>query len=137
MTGIYIDYLSAFHLLIIRKFCLLVDFVKGLVAGIRVQTRAPIYMYTAYVGDIRLSLDLLELLDGITVTLHAIQDVHLFRNFNNARLQSKFPARRSLRLNVFKGVPTMGLNLKDWEVHDNMEWIKNCALPADEVLMRL
>ena len=44
--------------------------------------------------------------------------------------------KKSLRLKVFKGVDVSGIDLSLWDVKDNIEWIKDCPLPEDEVLMR-
>jgi hypothetical protein len=44
--------------------------------------------------------------------------------------------KKSLRLNVFKGV-SVPKTWSNWIVKKNMVWIKNCPLPEDEVFMKL
>ena len=93
--------------------------------------QARIYLYTAWITeDIK---RVAPLLSGITITLHNQDDVIRFK------YQKKFLEglpQFSRRLNIFKGVTTGVLNLSRWIVKDNMEWIPNCPLPADEVFRK-
>lgn len=111
--------------------------VKGVSQIIRKQTDTPIILYTAKVDDIKESYDVLHYIDGMTITLHEQKDVFPLINFS--RIESYSSAARSLRLNIFKGVEFDWKNTLDsyWQVKDNIEWIKNCPLPKDEVFMRL
>jgi len=77
------------------------------------------------------SIDLLNALDGITITLHTQRDVLPFKAFASFTNGIK----RSLRVNIFKGVYISQIP-KGWAVKDNIEWIQNCPLPKDEVFMR-
>ena len=84
--------------------------------------------------------------DGFTLTIHNKNDLREFRWLVDAiaeedlikqfiKLKGYSP---SLRLNVFKGITIPEYwNLEDWTVKDNLEWIKECPLPTDEVFMRL
>ncbi len=102
---------------------------------IRKQTNAPIFMYTA---KSKRALDLvavLHCLDGITLTLHEQYDVKPFIELNN--IITKIGITKSLRLNVFEGIDIAGIDLSLWNVKDNMVWMKDCPLPADEIMKRL
>lgn len=93
-------------------------------------------MYTAHARNGAAILLMLEHLDGITLTLHKQADVHYFE-----KLQSWldiFPNyyERDLRLNYFsEEVNITGLNTTGWRVQP-MEWLKDCPLPDNEVLLR-
>jgi hypothetical protein len=97
-----------------------------------------VYLYTAKVDNHGDMYDILQFVNGITVTLHEQSDVDKFILFNN-RLNFKLD-NLSLRLHVFEGVNISKLDeidLKNWQVKKNIKWIKNCPLPKDEVFMRL
>jgi hypothetical protein len=112
------------------------DYVKGVIDAIRVQVDTPIYMYTAKTSNPLAVLEILEMIQGITVTLHEQADVGdfcwLLACIKRADVRDK-----SLRLNVFSGVDVKGLDLSGWKVKDNIEWIPDCPLPEDERFMRL
>lgn len=97
---------------------------------------ADIIMYTA---KPKRALDLVAMLytlDGITLTLHEPYDAKAFDELNTLMLTMGF-RDKLLRLNVFKGVDISGIDTSLWRVKDNIEWIKNCPLPDNEVFMRL
>lgn len=75
-------------------------------------------------------------LDGITLTLHDQKDASLAHSFVSWVNIHELPKGISLRMNIFKGIDCSSLDLHKWRVKDNMEWIKNCPLPKDEVFMR-
>ena len=108
--------------------------VKKVVADIRRQSSFPIYMYTAMSSNRNLFFDILNVLDGITLTLHGRKDLEPFKRINEG-IRSWLG--KKLRLNVFKGIPLTGLDLSCWKVKPNMYWVKNAPLPDDEVFMRL
>ena len=95
-----------------------------------------VYLYTAWTKRPIELIDLLMVrwIDGLTLTLHNQDDVNGFENLNERLMVYKF--KYSLRLNVFKGVDLSGIDLSLWKVKDNIEWIKDCLLPEDEVFMR-
>lgn len=102
---------------------------------IRVRApNAPIFMYTAYLKDPQKLHTILQLVDGVTVTLHDPEDGPRFRRLMAHIPESCFRGK-SMRLNIFKGVevPT----LPDWDIRENMVWIEDCPLPEDEVFLRL
>ena len=115
------------------------DLVEKTALKIRKQNPVcDIYMYTALTKDIPALLCLLRVLNGICVTLHEPCDVALFKVLNSILIaQGGYRCRKSLRLNVFKGVDIEGIDVSPWKVKRDIEWIKDCPLPADEVLMRL
>jgi hypothetical protein len=112
------------------------DYVKGVIDAIRVQVDTPIYMYTAKTSNPLALVEILEMIEGITVTLHEQSDVGnfcwLLACIKRAGVEGK-----SLRLNVFSGVDVSGLALADWNIKDNIEWIPDCPLPENERFMRL
>lgn len=119
---------------------LFVDEVLGFIKALRLITKAKIYIYTAYLsghgaGDF---LRILKAVDGITLTLHEPRDWQLFQQLQSViNLRPEVTHDKSLRLNVFKGIETdIDLIPNYWRIKDNIEWIKNCPLPPNEVLMK-
>ena len=112
------------------------DYVKGVIDAIRVQVDTPIYMYTAKTSNPLAVLEILEMIQGITVTLHEQTDVGNFC-WLLACIKRADVRDKSLRLNVFSGVNVNGFDLSGWKVKDNIEWIPDCPLPKDEQFMRL
>jgi len=106
-----------------------------IIHALRSWSEAKLYLYTAQCQPALLSM--LHYVDGLTVTLHEQSDVANFDLFNSFRREmfDKY-GKKSLRLNIFKGIDTSELNLEDWQVKDNMEWIKNCPLPENETFAR-
>lgn len=100
--------------------------------------RAKIIMYTAYRDSPVELLHMLDILDGITITLHEQEDVEPFLKLvelikSTGRLQRGFD--KLLRVNIFEGV-AMGQNPEVWTVKRNIKWIKNCPLPENEDFKR-
>lgn len=97
-----------------------------------------VFVYTAKVDDLQATLDVLELADGMTLTLHTQEDVAPFLVLNKALDTELCDEQLSLRLNVFEGVKIPEeVNIDKWKVKAHMAWIKDCPLPKDEVFMRL
>lgn len=90
----------------------------------------PIYVYTAKVDDLAQAMRILCLADGITLTLHTQEDVVNFYRFQDSIGQYLYESK-SLRLNIFKGVQA-NYRKTWWKTRHDIEWIKNCPLPADE-----
>lgn len=117
------------------------EVIRQVVHKIRIQNNtARIYLYTA---DVRKHVDVISLLhlylSGITVTLHDAQDAMRFLEFycNLDRYIFKdIIYKKSLRLNVFKDVPIWAGYNKAWKIKRDIEWIKNCPLPENEVFKR-
>ena len=112
------------------------DLVEIVIKMIRLENpKAKIYMYTAKIDTVHIHY-ILKLIDGLTLTLHNQKDVKPFMDL----YLHHYPVRKrlSLRLNVFKEVKLPPyLELKDWNVKDNMVWEIGCPLPDGEVLMKL
>ena len=108
--------------------------VIDIIKKIREENKSvKIYMYCALIYHNALFNKLFPLLDGITLTLHTQEDKEiLFQEIPYFK-----DIKKSLRLNVFKGVDISDLDLSNWKIKENIKWIKNCPLPQDEVFMRL
>lgn len=115
---------------------LYVDQLIGFIKAIRLVSNAKIYVYTAMVDNLEGLKKIFKITDGLTVTLHEPADQNPFYWFNKYLEKNPSLPRKSLRLNVFKGV-----NLKNdypyWKIKKDIEWIKNCPLPKNEVLMKV
>jgi organic radical activating enzyme len=95
-----------------------------------------IFLYTAWNVSANDFISVAPILDGLTYTLHAKEDVDMFFKLNN-RLPTLFP-NVSYRLNVFKGVDLSRIIVNTaWKIKDNIEWIPNCPLPEGEVIAKL
>ncbi len=107
---------------------------KAVTEEIRRQNEnAKIVLYTANTTSF-LWQEILDMVDGITLTIHENSDVE---NFEEFLLDWHFEKGLSLRLNVFKGIDlNAGSDLSAWKIKDNIEWIEDCPLPTNEVLMR-
>lgn len=119
------------------------DRLKQVIAEIREQTEAPIVLYTAKTDDAKALVEIMELVDGITVTLHQQSDVLplIALDERHSRYISAYcnqkPTPRSYRINVFKGVDfDPGDVAGKWNVKDEIEWIPDCPLPEGETLQR-
>lgn len=104
---------------------------------IRKVSKAKIYLYTAKVDKRFEILAVLNFIDGITLTLHEQNDVEDFEWLNFWLEDAKLD--KSFRLNIFKGVvlPYITYTTNIWKVKKDIEWIKNCPLPKDEIFKRL
>lgn len=110
--------------------------VKQVTAEVRKQTDAPVIIYTAKCDDVEALIDVLKVVDGVTLTLHTRKDAPLFREFN-AALQRSGVTGKSLRLNVFNGITVGDTDTSGWQVKTGIRWIKDCPLPTDEVFMQV
>lgn len=106
---------------------------------------ARLILYTAKTDHVDIILDLARyFLHGITITLHTIQDIPNFVVLNHVLESYMYDGTlkdKTLRLNVFKQVRFRAHGLKaekltKWQIKDNLEWMKDCPLPEDEVFMR-
>jgi len=103
---------------------------------IRKTSKAKIYIYTAMLNDPAHSLWLLRKIDGLTVTLHSQSDADCFLRFTYHPLYDA--SGKSLRLNIFKDITLHDKEIpSEWIVKKDIEWIKDCPLPKDEIFMRL
>ena len=106
---------------------------------INLRYKAPnalLILYTAKVDDLLHTFKVLKFIDGMTLTLHEQSDVKYLVKFDILLSKSNFYLNEYFRLNVFKGIKIPKL-LNNWKIKENVEWIKNCPLPKDEIFMRL
>ncbi len=99
-----------------------------------------VIVYTAFGKNYAAIEKLLEIVDGITLTLHDQSDVDHFRFLNFHLLQYKRwlqDNNKSLRLNVFKGIDLNTVNLSLWKIKDNIEWVEDCPLPENEIIRKI
>lgn len=115
-------------------------YVMEVIEKIRKVNTCPIYVYTAKIDKVIEIVKILKKADGITVTLHEKNDYidFLFLNSYLMHHREKYKTK-SLRLNVFKEV---NMNVDEsvfplWKIKNNIEWIKNCPLPKDEIFCRI
>jgi len=94
-----------------------------------------IILYTAKTNNYLWLIEIMYWVDGITITLHDQSDVKPFKKFDDTA-PAHLLYSKSMRLNVFKGVDTSSVDTSCYKVKDNMEWIKDCTLPKNEVFMR-
>ena len=98
---------------------------------------AKLYMYTAKINDLFRLLTLINILDGITVTLHTQHDVGDFLKLDATLGYCRSDIRsKSFRLNVFKGISILK-PAPLWLIKSDIEWIENFPLPENEVFKRL
>lgn len=96
-----------------------------------------IYIYTAFPSSSIGKFLLNGFVNGITFTLHEQKDVNKFKELDIFIALLNKQLKPSLRLNIFKGVVINTDSLvADWVIKSNIEWIKDCPLPTDEVFMR-
>lgn len=118
------------------------DIVLSTIDKIRKQNKtAKIFMYTAKVDNIMDCLFVISALDGVTITLHEQKDVIPFIYFSK-HFKENYDGKRSFRLNVFKGINALDIIFNEkitdkWTIKKNIEWIKDCPLPSNEVFKKL
>jgi len=101
------------------------------------KSRAKIFMYTALVTEPKAVINLLMMLDGITVTLHDQSDAVHHAALDRAMARHRDVLdEKSLRINVFEGIHPYAQPFMDWKDKAGMKWIKDCPLPKGEVLKR-
>jgi pyruvate-formate lyase-activating enzyme len=103
-----------------------------LVRRIRTESiyHRKIILYTAYIENF--PLELLNYINGLTVSIHDEEDRDKFKNF----LKVDFPSHLSKRLHYFTDVPLTPMNLSGWNVKF-IEWIINCPVPEHEDVFNL
>ncbi len=109
---------------------------KEIIGNIRKQNPiTKIFVYTTFPQTKHL-IDVLYISDGITITIHEQNDVKHFIRFRN-NVYDFFIKNRSIRINIFKNIDIDDKYLRGMIVKKNIEYIKNCPLPTDEVFKRL
>jgi hypothetical protein len=108
---------------------------KSVISDIRKVVDTPIVIYTAMMHKISLFHELLSYIDGVTLTIHEPEDIPDFMRLCDS-LTPAMLAGKSMRLNIFKGC-TPDFIPSYWKVRADMEWMKDCPLPENEVFMQL
>jgi len=118
---------------------------------IRTVSKAQIVMYTADVSNRTDITHIMNLIDGITITLHEQSDVQSFIEFATwvaidvalkdatNQLDKHYGMRR---LNVFKEVelPDNGIDnkiLSHWAIKKDIVWLDPCPLPEGEEFKKI
>lgn len=123
------------------------DLVLQAIDEIREQNlHCGIILYTAKVDDLESIRNILFHrrkegvgIDGITLTLHTQRDVKHFNIFNQVLKSMSYLIDwkpYSFRLNIFKGIKLNGIDPGPWQLKENIQWIKKCPLPINEVFKR-
>ena len=100
--------------------------------------KGKLFLYTALADMLP---NYIRYFDGVVYTPHSANDVHSLLKANNFLLDYKdeLMESKSLRLNLFpdikKHIPD-NTDLSLWKVKD-MQWIKDCPVPADEEFKRV
>jgi len=107
---------------------------------VRQYSDASIYLYTSCFNKPEIFNCILKLIDGVCVTFHDKEDPLVFKKVLKY-IPIDIKRSKSLRLNVFKGIDiwktyTM-LELREWEIKEDIVWINPCPLPENEVFKRL
>lgn len=103
-----------------------------------IRTTSPnarIYVYTAYVHSPERLEIALAMTDGVTVTLHEHGDSQHLQDTIDELPADLFKGK-SMRLNVFEGIPLPAYLPHDWHTRCGIRWIEDCPVPADEIFMR-
>jgi hypothetical protein len=132
------------------------DVVVNTINMIREQNKtAKIGLYTSLATKPKRIIKILSKIDSFTLTIHENKDVIPFlilssMLLNISQKNKAFLNKKSMRLNVFKEATLLSDPISIWNLNNNkdayslwniiklnIEWIKNCPLPAGEVLKRL
>jgi len=109
------------------------DLIKQIAADIRSQnSTAKIYVQTAWAKGPEDLVEILDHVDGLTLTMHTRKDIEPLEQLTKLLPNSD----KSLRLNVFRGISTGAADLSDWNVKKGLTWLDDCPLPTNEVFMR-
>lgn len=107
---------------------------------IDINPKRKVYIYTANPDTYKI----LWKCDGITLTLHDQQSADEFFDEYHHKFKETYNLIKyrkniilSLRLNIFKDIKIPeDIDLSIWNVKSDIEWIKDCPLPEDEIFMR-
>ena len=142
------DYLRSFKEILLTggEPMLYPESLKDIIFNIRTyHPSVKIYLYTAFIPG-PVIMDILELVDGITLTLHDKKDVEGFIAFNTTLAHNPlYTLNKSFRLYAFKEIypeyyrfkEFLNVKAKLWEIRHNIEWKNNCPLPDHEVIRKL
>lgn len=103
-----------------------------LISQIKSYTKAKVIVCTAAIEEGLLLSTVIQLADGVTLTLRTQADADMFMTWSQV---TKLPRDKMLRLNVFEGVKVRAS--RRWRVKWGMRWVKNCLLPKGETFARI
>jgi hypothetical protein len=104
---------------------------------LRINEDCKIWLHTAKVDDLYGVLCVLDLIDGITITLHNKADIPDLITLDDQLFAGR-PRwkRKSFKLCVFDNVYFTRSDLHmNWTIH-NIKWLTDCPLPEGEVFKR-
>ena len=104
-----------------------------------INPNIKIIIYTAYTKYWGFSNRLLiALVDGFTITLNDQKACDEYEKTEPQLLQfnNRF-LTKSIRLNIFEGIAYPKRWKDEYQVKDNIVWLKDCPLPEDEIFMQL
>lgn len=101
---------------------------------------SKIYVYTSCIS---LNIvNILNFVDGVTVTIHNKKDISKFIELSEYLLNNKLNYSikdKSLRLNLFPDIKALlpkDIDLSLWKIKD-IEWVKDCPIPEEEDFRRI
>jgi len=119
------------------------NFLIKLIAKIREQTFAPIFLYTANLLNLGNSVRVMGMVDGATVAVHDVMDFRYFMRLVHTTHVLPKMTGYPFRLKHFGNIPHLQSegSLVDyirgmhWDVRQST-WVEGCPLPEGEVLAR-
>ena len=146
------DYLRSFKEILLTggEPMLYPESLKDIIFNIRTyHPSVKIYLYTAFIPG-PVIMDILNLVDGITLTLHDLDDREGFFAFSKTLANNPlYLLNKSMRLNIFKEAYIMDYYVDDdlfslydfgekiWDKKHKLKWIENCPLPDHEEIRKL
>lgn len=108
-----------------------IEFIKD-----HVSVNTKIWLHTAKVDDIYATLSVLDLINGLTLTIHNDKDIPALVALDG-ELWCGSPRwkNKSFKLCMFEGIELPELNICNWDIH-HIKWLKDCPLPEGEVFKR-
>lgn len=114
------------------------NYVKSVIRWVRKHTDAPIFIYISKLDNIEAIMEIAEMVDGLTVTIHYQIWVNDFLRLDEAMRRSGRFTDWSGRLKVFSYIKMNTSQAHElWDVRDNEVWIVDCPLPEGEEFKRL
>lgn len=106
------------------------DSLLALIMSIKKNSEAKVFLYTALPYPLDKFTKIIEHVDGVTLTLHQVKDVELFKALELAKLNLK---DKTMRLNSFV---KKSFSSGDWILR-HKTWIKDAPLPPGEEFVKL
>jgi len=126
----------------------MLNLARTIKVAMEIRENNPMVSIFVYTADMKPHWGMMELLmqviDGITLTIHTQMDASYFLKYHYHIRNMIRTDRHSMRLNIFSGIDLFPLESSVneyamrhvWRMKENIEWIKNCPLPEEEVFMR-